>query len=109
MDIKIYFDEDSDYSEFLYCNKDYRLGVIVVQNDSKYRINIYGITRLNQEFNDSINNNEVFYVEPNLIVVEKVTKQSIIKAILEICKEFNFLQQLKIEDNIDLSRYVNVY
>lgn len=109
MDIKIYFDEDNDYSEFLYCNKDYRLGIIVVQNENKYRINIYGITRLNQEFYECINNNEVFYVEPNLIVVEKVTKQSIIKAIVGICKEFTFLQQLKIENDIDLSKYVNVY
>ena len=87
MDIKIYFDEDNEYSEFNYNNKDYRLGIVVV----------------------STNNGEIFYVEPNLIIVEEVNKHNIINAILGVCKEFNFLSQLKTEDDIDLSNYINVY
>ena len=101
MDIKIYFDEDNEYSEFNYNNKD--------SNNHIYKINIYGITRLNQEFDESANNGEIFYVEPNLIIVEEVNKHNIINAILGVCKEFNFLSQLKTEDDIDLSNYINVY
>lgn len=82
---------------------------MVVSNGKKYRINIYGITRLNQEFNECLKNNEIFYVEPNLIIVKTVTKENIIRAILGICTEWNFLSELKVEDDIDLSKYVNVY
>lgn len=109
MNIKIYFDEDNEYSEYLYNNKDYRFGIVVLQNGNKYKINIYGITRLNQEFNDSISSGEVFYIEPNLIIVKEVTKQNIIKSIIGVCSEFNFLQKLKKEEDIDLSKYINVY
>ena len=109
MEIKIYFDEDTEYSEFMYYNKDYRLGIIVVLNNKKYKLNIYGITRLNQEFNDCLNNNEVFYIEPNLIIVKEVTKENIINSILGICREFDFLSQLKVEDSLDLSKHINVY
>ena len=109
MDIKIYFDEDSEYSEFNYNNKDYRLGIVVVSNNHIYKINIYGITRLNQEFDESANNGEIFYVEPNLIIVEEVNKQNIINAILGVCKEFHFLSQLKTEDDNDLSNHINDY
>ena len=109
MEIKIYFDEDTEYSEFMYYNKDYRLGIIVEHNNRKYKLNIYGITRLNQEFNDCLHNNEVFYIEPDLIIVEEVNKENIINSILGVCKGFDFLSQLKVEDKLDLSKYVNVY
>ncbi len=109
MDIKIYFDEDSEYSEFNYNNKDYRLGIMVVSNNHIYKINIYGITRLNQEFDESTNNGEIFYVEPNLIIVEEVNKQNIINAILGVCSEYDFLSHLKAETDIDLSKYIRVY
>ena len=50
-----------------------------------------------------------FYIEPNLIIVKEVTKQNIIKSIIGVCSEFNFLQKLKKEEDIDLSKYINVY
>lgn len=109
MNIKIFFDEDNEYSEFTYYEKDCRFGIIVVLNEKKYKINVYGITRLNQEFNECIKNNEIFFVEPNLIIVKDVTKQNIIDAILCISNEYIFFSQLKIENDIDLSKYVNVY
>lgn len=109
MGIKIYFDEDTEYSEFLYYSKDYRLGILVVVDNKAYKLNIYGITRLNQEFLECVNNNEVFYIEPNLIVVNTVNKETIINSIVQICNEYDFLGQLKCEENLDLSKYVNVY
>ena len=108
MDIKIYFDEDDEYSEFTWKNKDYRTGIIVVSHEKQYKINVYGITRLNQEFDDCIRDGETFYVEPNLIIVKEVTKQNIIKSVVDICTEFDFLSRLK-EEKSDLSIYVQVY
>ena len=108
VDIKIYFDEDDEYSEFTWKNKDYRTGIVVVSRGKQYKVNVYGITRLNQEFDDCIRDGETFYVEPNSIIVKEVTKQNIIQSVVDICTEFDFLSRLK-EEKTDLSMYVQVY
>ncbi len=108
MDIQVYFDEDNEKINLYHKERDYRFGVIVVSNQKKYMVNIYGITRLNQEFQEACLNGEVFYIEPNLIIVSNVDKNSIIKSIVEIGKGYNFLSQLK-EVDVDLSKYVRVY
>lgn len=108
MDIQIFFDEDNECINDYHKERDYRFGIIVVKNSKKYVVNIYGITRLNQEFNDSLLSGETFYIEPNLIIVKNVDKESIIKSIVDIEKEYNFFSQLK-ETAIDLSNYIRVY
>jgi hypothetical protein len=58
------------------CFPDVRLAV----SGKQYRIAFYDPVRLNQEIQDEIQRGGVFF-EPNLVVVQSVTRQSMTKAL----------------------------
>ena len=83
--IKLYNDE--------YFDRGYRDDVIVVINNKKYKLYIIEPIRLSQDFESEIIDYGYYQMEPNTIIVKKITRDEIEKVIDSLVKE-NFFEKL---------------
>lgn len=101
---KIYFQYDD---EFLWEMKGYRSDVYVKTNDKFYKLFIYSVFRLNQDFEDEMNANGYYFVDPNLILVNNVCKKEIIYTIGKLYSGKYFDQIKPIDDIPD--KLIEIY
>ncbi len=100
-EIEIYFQYDSELSEFEAIQKGYRVDVFVKVGGIYFNLRVFDIIRLQQEFENEVDNEGYYAVEPNLILVKEVNKKEILCTIRNLYKHKYF-------DEIKPTRYVNV-
>ena len=90
MNIKIFYEDDTELAEFEALNRGVRRDVIVEVDNKKYKINIISMMRLQQDF--EIEKREIgqYLVEPNMFIVQDVTKKEIEEIVTKMykCKYF---------------------
>ncbi|WP_017692558.1 hypothetical protein [Paenibacillus sp. PAMC 26794] len=85
-EIKVFFLEDTELAEYEAISKGYRNDVIVTVSDILYRVHVYDIVRLQQDFESELDNYGYYSIESNLVLVKEVSKENIqltIKALYE--------------------------
>lgn len=85
-EIKVFFLEDTELAEYEAISKGYRNDVIVTVSDILYRVYVYDIVRLQQDFESELDNYGYYSIESNLVLVKEVSKENIqltIKALYE--------------------------
>ena len=94
--MKIQYENDTELAEFEAFYKEYRRDIVGEIGEKKYRIYATTITRLIQDYETESKLNGFFQVEPNLIIVDTVTKETIEKTInnLAQCKYFDSIDNL---------------
>ncbi len=75
--IKIRFDELSELERFEAESRDYLLNLKVEADGKSYLVNVYGITRLSQEFRWETEVDGFFVPDPNLVIVECIDFEKI--------------------------------
>ncbi len=97
LNIKIYYEDDTESAEFEAFNRGYRRDVIVEIGDKKYQVEIISMVRLQQDFKIEQRNYGYYLTPPNMLIVEDVTKEEIQKMVLQMyqCKFFERLGELK--------------
>jgi hypothetical protein len=96
----------SDISELQECesvNRGYRSDIFVKTGNDFFRLHVYDITRLKQDFNSEISIYGYFGIEPNIILVSKVNLQYITKTIESLYKQ-KYFEQIKPLPKEELAR-----
>ena len=93
--MRIEYENDTDLAEFEAINKGYRNDIIVNIKGSRFRIYATTMRRLEQDFETEIKEYGFYEVEPNIVIVESATKESIESTIeyLVKCKYFEKLRE----------------
>ncbi len=89
--MKIVYQNEGERFDFESMNKGYREDVCVYLKDKKYKLSIYTITRLNQDFEMEVKEYGFFQMPINLILVEEISKDIINNTINELQKR-NFFE-----------------
>lgn len=92
--MKIVYQNEGERFEFDSMNKGYREDVYVYLDNKKYKLSIYTITRLNQDFEMEIKEYGFFQMPVNLILVEDISKDIINNTIKELQKR-DFFKGMK--------------
>jgi hypothetical protein len=103
-DVEVYFLNDSDQAEFEAGSRGFRNDVFVKEGECFYKLNIYDIVRLKQDFENETEEYGYFSIEPNLVIVKEVTRPEIKLTILKLAKQKFFLE-LKPFDKAEIERY----
>lgn len=86
MGIKIIYENDTELAEFEAFNRGYREDIIVIINNKKYKVYIISMVRLQQDFEKELQDSGYYIAEPNMILVNDVTKKEIEYTIMEMYK-----------------------
>ncbi|MCL2401093.1 MAG: hypothetical protein FWC90_00475 [Oscillospiraceae bacterium] len=106
--VEIFFTEDSDLSEYEAINKGYRLDVFVKIHQNIYRVSVYTILRLQQDFETEVMEDIGFYrPDPNLVLVKNSNKDEIIRTINWLVKQ-EYFSHLKNSSSVDINELVKV-
>lgn len=117
--MEIYFSENDELTEFEVQQKEYRSDIIVKVGKKLFQPMVITPSRLLSDFNYSISEGEIFKFEPNLILVEKTDKNTIIDILIKL-NELNYFSELNpvdlkeiyktyFTDLQDLNNWVRVY
>ena len=111
--MEIYFSENDELTEFEVQQKGYRSDIIVKVGKKLFHPMVITPPRLLSDFNYSISEGEIFKFEPNLILVEKTDKNTIIDILIKL-NELNPVDLKEIyktyfTDLQDLNNWVRVY
>lgn len=79
--MKIIYEDDTQRAEVEAYYKEYRNDIIVEINGSKYRIYVTTMTRLIQDYETEIEAGEYYMMDPNIVIVKEVTKNTIEKTL----------------------------
>lgn len=107
MEISVFFSDNSELIEYEAITKGYRTDVFVGIENNTYHLRIYSMIRLQQDFESEIENYGYFAVEPNLVIVEEVCKDEIIRT---VCKLFEqkYFDDIKPVVGIDCNNLIRV-
>lgn len=105
-EIEVYFSDDSDLAEFEATQKGYRVDVYVKVENSYYNVRVYDLIRLKQDFDDEVESEGYYLIEPNLILVKEVNRKEIKFTVYKLYKQryFDNLKPLEYIDISDLKR-----
>ena len=81
---EIFFSIDDELTDLDIQEKGWRGDVIVKIGEALFNPTIITLQRLMQEFNDAISQEQVYNIDPNLILVEQTEKRQIIKTLKEL-------------------------
>ena len=84
MEFKIIYEDNTELAEFEALNKSYRKDVIVVIGEKRYKLYITSMLRLQQDFELAQEVYGYCPVEPNILLVNEVTKTEIEKIITKM-------------------------
>jgi hypothetical protein len=87
---EVQFPEYLEGYEFETESKGYLVDVIVRSGARRWSLTVYDVVRLNQEVSDEVRTSGVFALS-NILVVPKVTRQSITEALTQLAKS-NFAE-----------------
>ena len=91
--LEIFFSGNDELTEFEVQQKEYRNDIIVKVGKNLFQPLVITPSRLLSDFNYSISEGEIFKFEPNLILVEKTDKNTIINILVKL-NELNYFQNL---------------
>ena len=91
--MKIHYENDTELAEFEAFYKEYRRDVVVEKKEKRYRIHVTTITRLAQDYALETKNGGFFLVEPNIVIVDEITKNRIEETVAYL-DECNFFEEL---------------
>lgn len=96
-EIKIIYEDDTELAEIEARDRGCRRDVIVEIGDKRYPIEIISMVRLQQDFELEKRNYGYYMTEPNMLIVEDVTKEEIQKIVVKMyhCKFFERLGEMK--------------
>lgn len=106
--IEIYFEEDSDLVEFESESKGYRNDVFVKEHNLIYKLNVYSMIRLQQDFESEIESYGYYAIEPNLVLVHDVKREVIIDTILKL-KNQNYFSEILATKEIKVEELIKVF
>jgi len=98
--LKIFFADDSEYSETVSVANGSRSDVLVQIDDNLYHPTFYDIFALTQEFNESVAAGMVYNIDNNIILVSKTSREEIVKSILYLVN-YGYFEKVK---TIDLKK-----
>lgn len=103
--MEIYFGEKNELAEFEAINRGYRSDIFALVNEEIYRLHVYDIIRLKQDFESEVEDYGFFSVEPNLIIVKEVSLENIRQTIERLFYQ-KFFEKLKPENKneVDLNK-----
>lgn len=107
-ELKIYFQYDTELSEFEAVQKGYRVDVFVKVNNQYFNLRVFDIIRLQQEYESEIESGGYYAVEPNLVLVKEVNKKEIIFTIKNLYKQ-KYFEELKPIDNIKTEELLEIH
>lgn len=84
MEFKIIYEDDTELAEFEALNKGYRKDVTVAIGEKQYKLYITSMIRLQQDFELGQEAYGYCLVEPNILLVNEVTKTEIEKIITKM-------------------------
>ena len=84
MEFEIIYTYDSERDEFEALNKGYRTYVIVQIKEDRYELNFISMIRLVQDYEVEQEYLGYYLPEPNTLVVEDVTKETIEKVVKKL-------------------------
>lgn len=105
---EIYFEEDSELAEFESESKGYRNDVFVKEHNTIYKLNIYSMIRLKQDFYSEIESYGYYAIEPNLVLVHDVKREVVIDTILKL-KSQNYFSEILATKEIKVENLIKVY
>ncbi|MBT2289166.1 hypothetical protein J7E73_08475 [Paenibacillus albidus] len=104
--LKIFFLEDTELAEYEAINKGYRNDAYVKVLNTLFNVKVYDIVRLQQDFESEIKSYGYYSIEPNLILVEEVSKEQI-ELVVKKLYEQQYFDNLKPINDIKLIDYFN--
>ncbi|WP_205510270.1 hypothetical protein [Longitalea arenae] len=108
--VKIYCTNNSELAEFEASSRGYRSDIFVkLDSGAIYQVNVYDIVRLKQDFEEEIDSEGYFSIEPNLILVKEVVMSQIRLTIEKLVKQkfFDYLKPIH-ESEVDVNKLVEV-
>lgn len=102
-EIEIYFSDDSEFAEFEATQKGYRLDVYIKVEEKYFNVRVYDFIRLKQDFNDEIQSDGYYLIEPNLILVKEVNQKEIKFTVCKLHKQ-RYFNNLKPLEHIDITQ-----
>lgn len=96
--MRIVYQNEGERFDFESMNKGYREDVYVYLEKKKYKLSVYTITRLNQDFEMEIKEYGFFQMPTNLILVKEISKDVINNTIVELRKRNFFEGMVECQD-----------
>jgi hypothetical protein len=94
--IEIYYLEGT---ENLFGSDSYTRGyqpeIYVIINEVYYKINIYTINILQQDFESAVEHQGYYPIDPNIILVKEASNSEIIWTVSKLHKHYNYFKDLK--------------
>ena len=90
MKYKIIYEDDTELAEIEAKDRGYRCDVVVETDKKKYKVYITSMIRLQQDFDASQQYYGYYCADPNMLLVEDVTKEEIEKVIKAVFEEKYF-------------------
>lgn len=84
MEFEIIYTYDSERDEFEALNRGYRTGVIVQIKEKRYELNFISMIRLVQDYEVEQKYLGYYLPEPNTLIVEDVTRETIKKVVKKL-------------------------
>lgn len=84
MDIKIFYENNTDLAEYEALSKGYRKDVIVEIGNRKYKVYIITMIRLQQDYDEEKRTTGYYTSEPNTILVDSMEKREIEEVIYKM-------------------------
>lgn len=118
-DCEIYFSENDELTEMEVQQKEWRGDIIVKIAGDLFKPIVITPSRLFIDFNYSINEGRIYEIEPNLILVKKTDRVTIIETLLKLTKigYFSKIEPVDLKQEYakcfqelqDLKNWVKVY
>ena len=93
-ELEIYCLNISELDECESVSRGYRSDIFVKIKNDFFRLHVYDITRLKQDFDTEISIYGYFGIEPNIILVSKVNFKHITKTIVNLYKQ-KYFEEIK--------------
>jgi len=93
-ELEIFCSDISELKEFDSVNRGYRSDIFVKIGSDSFRLHVYDIIRLKQDFDSEISIYGYFGIEPNIILVNKVSLVYITETIVNLHKQ-KYFEQIK--------------
>ena len=90
----IYCLDNSEYATHDALSRGHRSDIYVKVNENFYRLNIYDMVRLTQDFETEIEEYGFYSIEPNLVIVNEVSNEEIKKVLPGLYKQ-KYFEEIK--------------
>ncbi|MCL2200732.1 MAG: hypothetical protein FWB75_02110 [Oscillospiraceae bacterium] len=105
--VEIFFAEDSEWSEFEAVNKGYRLDVYVKIHQNIYKVSVYSMARLQQDFETEVLDSGFYLPDPNLVLVKDSCTREIIETINWLDKQ-GYFACMMCSNSVDTNSLVKI-